>query len=108
MVLTSILTRRLISNAVSKSKLEANKKSSGGISTYQGGLYCGPGWGFTIEDVRSGKIKELPTAIDAIDAACKTHDQCYQDHGYFTQQCNVSLAVNLVEVIRSPSSSKQQ
>lgn len=90
-----------------KSRLEWRKAASG-TSTYEGGLYCGPGWGFTIEDVRSGKIKELPAAIDAIDAACKTHDQCYQDHGYFTQQCNVALASSLAEIIRSPSSSRQQ
>lgn len=81
---------------------------SGGTSSYKDGKYCGPGWGFTIEDVRSGKIKEMPAALDAIDAACKAHDQCYQDHGYFTQECNLNLAKTLREIVQSPSSSKQQ
>ena len=92
-------------------KLEVQKMPKGGISTYNGGIYCGPGWGFTIEDVRSKKfpdLMELPAAKDAIDEVCRIHDQCYQDFGYFTQQCNVSLAVNLVEIIFSKTSSNQQ
>jgi hypothetical protein len=104
----TVVLGRLLVKVLRNSNLEWKNKPSGGTSTYENGLYCGPGWGFTIEDVRSGKIKELPAAIDAIDAACKIHDQCYQDHGYFTQQCNVNLAKSLVEIIRSPSSKQQQ
>jgi hypothetical protein len=50
----------------------------------------------------------MPDAIDAIDQACRRHDQCYFDHGWFTQTCNVQLATDLVTIIRSPASSPQQ
>lgn len=90
------------------SKLQWAKSTDKGFSTYAGGLYCGPGWGFTKEDVASGKIKALPKAIDAIDAACAKHDQCYQDYGYFSPWCNVGLATNLVKIIIDPKSSSQQ
>ena len=90
------------------SKLQWNNQPGKGTSTYAGGLYCGPGWGFTKEDVISGKIKELPKAIDAIDEACAIHDQCYQDYGYFAPWCNEALAMNLVKVIKNPKSTPQQ
>jgi hypothetical protein len=90
------------------SKLQWKEQPGGGVSTYIGGVYCGPGWGFTKEDVISGKIRSLPKAIDAIDEACKHHDQCYQDYGYFWQSCNVGLAHDLVKVITDPKSSSQQ
>jgi hypothetical protein len=90
------------------SKLQWEKKVSGGISTYQGGLYCGPGWGFTLEDVKSGRIQKMPQAIDAIDQACRIHDQCYADHGYFTASCNIALAGNLSKIIKDPNSTPQQ
>ena len=90
------------------SKLQWNSKTGQGVSTYAGGLYCGPGWGFTKEDVVSGKITTLPKAIDAIDEACAIHDQCYQDYGYFSSSCNEGLALNLVKIIKNPKSSSQQ
>lgn len=88
------------------SKLEVRFKRPG-ISTYYGGHYCGPGWGFVRADVESGRIRELPEAIDAIDAACKTHDQCYADHGYFTGACNQRLAHDLVTVLIARDSTAQ-
>jgi len=88
-------------------RLEARRMPNG-ISTYRGGLYCGPGWGFVREDVTSGRIAQLPEAIDAIDRACRRHDQCYDDHGYFTMGCNLRLAADLVAVVRSPDSTVQQ
>lgn len=90
------------------SRLEWKSQPEGGVSTYQGGRYCGPGWGFTKQDVESGRVARLPAAIDAIDEACQRHDQCYQDHGYFTQRCNVQLATELTGVIVSMSSTPQQ
>jgi hypothetical protein len=90
------------------SKLQWDSQPGKGTSTYAGGLYCGPGWGFTKEDVISGKIKELPKAIDAIDEACAIHDQCYQDFGYFSSSCNEALALNLVKIIKNPKSTAQQ
>jgi hypothetical protein len=90
------------------SRLEWRAMPGGGTSTYRGGLYCGPGWGFTREDLRTGRIREMPAAIDAIDAACRRHDQCYFDHGYFTRECNVALVGDLVAVIVASESTFQQ
>ena len=81
---------------------------AGGLSTYDGGYYCGPGWGFTREDVESGKLAELPEAIDAIDRACKAHDQCYLDDGYFSQSCDRLLIGDLKTVVADPKASDQQ
>lgn len=88
------------------SRLEWKSRPEGGTSTYRGGNFCGPGWGITKKDVEAGKI--MPAAIDAIDAACQHHDQCYDDHGYFTQKCNVRLATDLTKIIVSTSSTPQQ
>ena len=101
------VTYRVLTVARS-SRLEWKKRPEGGTSTYQGGRYCGPGWGFTKQDVEAGKVAELPAAIDAIDAACQRHDQCYEDHGYFTQRCNVHLATELTGIIISKSATPQQ
>ncbi|WHQ68569.1 hypothetical protein [Methylorubrum extorquens] len=79
-----------------------------GTSTYKGGSYCGPGWGFSYQDILSGKIKTLPKALDAIDEACKLHDYCYTENGYFTRECNLVLTVNLLEVVVSDKSTNQQ
>jgi len=88
-------------------RLEWSGQGDGKTSTYSGGVYCGPGWGFVVQDVDSGKIAKLPDAIDAIDRACKRHDQCYNDHGYFTRSCNLRLAADLMNVIRDANSSSQ-
>lgn len=93
------------------SKLSWSKKSSvigRGTSTYRGGNYCGPGWGFTYRDILDGKIAKMPAAVDAIDEACMLHDYCYAENGYFTQGCNLVLTVNLVDVVTSASSTPQQ
>jgi len=79
-----------------------------GTSTYKGGMYCGPGWGFTYQDILDGKISKLPAAVDAIDEACKAHDYCYTENGYFTQGCNLVLTYDLVKVVTSPGSTAQQ
>ncbi|GJD56739.1 hypothetical protein [Methylobacterium dankookense] len=88
--------------------LEYNKKENGGVSTYKKGVYCGPGWGYTYRDILDGKIKTMPAAVDAIDNACKAHDECYAEHGYFTQGCNLVLTVDLVKVVTSADSTPQQ
>jgi hypothetical protein len=88
------------------SKLEV-RRTEHGFSTYRGGLYCGPGWGFVRQDVLSGKIREMPAAIDAIDAACRTHDQCYNDFGYLTRSCNQALARDLARVMVARDSTAQ-
>ena len=93
------------------SKLEWAKKAAAtgkGTSTYKGGNYCGPGWGFTYKDILDGKIRQLPQAIDAIDEACKLHDYCYEENGYLTQGCNLVLTYDLVAVIKDEKSTGQQ
>ena len=93
------------------SNLTWSKKASvigQGVSTYKGGKYCGPGWGFTYKDILDGKISQLPDAVDAIDEACKMHDYCYSENGYFTQGCNLVLTYNLVDVVTSKDSTPQQ
>ena len=77
-------------------------------STYRGGNYCGPGWGFTYKDILDGTIAKLPDAIDAIDEACKSHDYCYEENGYLTQGCNLVLSYDLVKVVVDEQSSAQQ
>ncbi len=90
------------------SKLQWSKQPNGGISTYKRGAYCGPGWGFTYKDILEGKISKLPGAVDAIDAACKAHDHCYEENGYLTQGCNLVLTVDLAKVVVASDSSPQQ
>ena len=51
-----------------------------GIPFY--GNWCGPGHG-------SGD------PIDALDAACRTHDICYGDYGYFNCQCDYDLLLDI-------------
>ena len=70
-----------------------------GLSVYRDGIYCGPGWGFTIDDVKSGRIREMPEAFDAIDGACRLHDQCFMDHGYFSLSCDLALNRRLTQVV---------
>jgi hypothetical protein len=50
----------------------------------------------------------MPDAIDAIDDACRHHDQCYFDRGWFSRDCNVHLTRELVEIVRAPTSTAQQ
>jgi hypothetical protein len=89
------------------SNLEIKRKGQG-WSTYKNGVYCGPGWGYTVQDVLDDKIKNLPEAIDAIDEACKLHDTCYQENGWCTQGCNLVLTANLAKVVVDPKSTPQQ
>ncbi len=57
-----------------------------GIPVY--GNWCGPGHG-------SGR------AIDAVDGACKTHDECYERRGYLDCDCDRNLLVALDQLIGS-------
>ena len=109
--LASLIAGTLIhagTSGESLSRLEYSKKASAAASTYKGGSYCGPGWGFTYQDILDGRVRELPRAIDAIDEACKLHDYCYQENGYFTQGCNLVLTYDLVQVVLDRKSSGQQ
>lgn len=51
------------------------------------GNWCGPG--------HTGKTTSSP-CIDSLDCACRTHDNCYGDHGYFNCKCDVDF-VNTLE-----------
>ena len=84
------------------------RKVGQGTSTYNGGNCCGPGWGFTYQDVLDGKIRGMPAAIDEIDAACKRHDECYGDSGYLTADCDLVLTKDLLGVISNPNSTSQK
>lgn len=75
-----------------------------GISTYRGGNYCGPAWGFTKADVGGGLMCADVPAINEIDAACRRHDICYGKHGYLTRHCNTALASDLLKVAIAPGS----
>jgi hypothetical protein len=98
----------LVDRFASLTNLRWQQMSPAGASTYKNGIYCGPGWGFTYRDILDGKIMMMPEAIDAIDAACRLHDECYHDEGYFVQGCNLVLIINLVDVVKSPTSTPQQ
>ena len=58
--------------------------ANGGIPIY--GNYCGPAHG---DDTGA-----LP-AIDAVDAACQTHDACYLQRGYFNCSCDRELLASV-------------
>ena len=104
----ALLATTLTANyAAHTTRLEWASQASG-VSTYRGGVYCGPGWGFTQEDIVSGRIRELPAALDAIDEACRRHDQCYADRGWLTLDCNVELSRSLAAVVISRTASEQQ
>jgi hypothetical protein len=74
------------------------------ISTYRGGAYCGPGWGFTIEEIKGKGIASMPGTIDAIEAACKMHDACYARAGYFSEPCDQELVANMLRIVKDPKS----
>ncbi|MEO7261104.1 MAG: hypothetical protein ABI047_07615 [Jatrophihabitantaceae bacterium] len=54
------------------------------------GNYCGPGHGDPKGDI---------TPVDAVDAACRTHDLCYDASGYFNCGCDRGLIVTLPAAI---------
>jgi hypothetical protein len=102
-----VIVAALMASSSSATNLQV-KKTSNGYSTYRRGVYCGPGWGFTYQDLLDGTIKQMPRAIDAIDEACRLHDTCYQDNGYFTQGCNLVLSADLAKVVADPKSTPEQ
>ncbi len=57
------------------------------------GNWCGPGHG-------SGN------PIDKIDKACKVHDECYDNRGYFDCKCDQELVLALPAAIRDTSCAK--
>lgn len=83
-------------------------RMSNGVSMYWGGNFCGPGWGYTRQDVENRTIAAIPEAVDAIDRACKAHDQCYADNGYFMKMCNVKLASDLRAIVLDPGETMQR
>ncbi len=116
-ILTALITAGIvISTGTTKSQLSklewsnknALKEGANRVSTYKGGKYCGPGWGFTYKDILDGTIKAMPAAIDAIDEACKAHDHCYEENGYATQGCNLVLTYDLVKIVTDEKSTSQQ
>lgn len=57
-----------------------NPPATSGLPIY--GNYCGPGF---------GDPTGATPPIDAVDAACRTHDLCYAARGYFNCGCDRAL-----------------
>jgi hypothetical protein len=36
-----------------------------------------------------------PLALDEVDLACKNHDKCYDDYGYFNKNCDLEIIKDL-------------
>jgi hypothetical protein len=36
-----------------------------------------------------------PIALDAVDLACKNHDKCYDNFGYFNKNCDLQIMKDL-------------
>ena len=36
-----------------------------------------------------------PIALDQVDLACKNHDKCYEDYGYFNKKCDLQILDSL-------------
>ena len=36
-----------------------------------------------------------PLAFDEVDLACKNHDKCYDDYGYFNKNCDLQIMKDL-------------
>lgn len=53
------------------------------------GNYCGP-----LYPPNSMK----PLALDEVDNACKNHDRCYELNGYFNQNCDMQLEMDLMAI----------
>lgn len=61
------------------------------------GNYCGPGYGD-----ESGCTRP----IDAVDAVCCRHDQCYRRQGYFNCGCNWDLVEAMPAAIANTPSAE--
>jgi len=70
----------------------ANALDGSGVPVY--GNYCGPQHGGTGEP------------IDAVDAACKRHDECYGELGYFDCRCDAQLLEELPAAIAQTGSAQ--
>jgi Phospholipase A2-like domain len=66
---------------------------SGGLAIY--GNYCGPG---------HGDPTGATPPVDAVDAACRTHDLCYDATNYFNCGCDRALLYALPGAIASTPS----
>lgn len=79
-------------------------EKDGTVSTSTGtfpvyGNWCGP------DHPRAGTS---PPPIDDVDAACKTHDLCYAEKGYFDCDCDSSLMITLSKVKTKRQNGKKQ
>ena len=54
------------------------------------GNYCGP-----LYPPKGSK----PAPVDKVDLACKNHDKCYDDSGYFNKNCDLQILQDLKTVI---------
>jgi hypothetical protein len=67
--------------------------AAGGLPIY--GNYCGPGF---------GDVTGVTPPVDAVDAACRTHDLCYGARGYFNCGCDRALIAAMPAAIAATGS----
>ena len=67
--------------------ISSNKKTDGTFPIY--GNYCGFDY---------PKRGVYPIPIDKIDLACKNHDKCYDQNGFFNKKCDENIINELKSV----------
>lgn len=63
---------------------EVKKVSEMNFPVY--GNYCGP---------KYPPAGSTPVPVDEVDNACKKHDGCYEENGYFNQECDRQIIADL-------------
>lgn len=75
--------------ACANAQPKVQRETAGRIAVY--GNWCGPDHPKYLADVTP------PAPIDALDAACMRHDQCYDTHGYLACGCDATFTQELRE-----------
>lgn len=75
--------------ACSNVQPKVQRDSAGRMAVY--GNWCGP------DHPKYSAQVTPPSPIDALDAACMRHDQCYDAHGFLACSCDATLTAELRE-----------
>jgi hypothetical protein len=88
LLLTSFITLEFLFSCslVKKEQATSSIKPYSELSFPVYGNYCGP--------LHPPKGMN-PVAIDGVDNACKNHDKCYENYGYFNKNCDLKIIENL-------------
>jgi len=75
-------------------------KTRPGNEPWSYGRFCGPGEPNVENLSKKEAIAKLESTEpdDDIDAACKAHDMCYANHGYFNYECDKKLLKTLSDM----------